>query len=91
MLAYHRYVTSRALRKKSTAYDEINLDNTEPGVILAGYGRYGQIVGRLLRATGINVTVLEKTRTNRVIKKIWLSGLFWRRISPGYIKKCWNS
>lgn len=62
MLACHRYMASRVLRKESTAhtYDEINQANAEQGVILAGYGRYGQIVGRLLRATGIHVTVLEK-------------------------------
>ena len=38
--------------------DEINEDQHAP-VIIAGFGRYGQIVGRLLNATGMSATVLD--------------------------------
>ncbi len=38
-------------------YDKIELD--DPEVILAGYGRFGQIVSRLLIAEGIRHTILE--------------------------------
>ena len=37
---------------------EINEPQTAP-VIIAGFGRYGQIVGRLLNANGLSATVLE--------------------------------
>jgi glutathione-regulated potassium-efflux system ancillary protein KefC len=38
--------------------DEISEPQHAP-VIIAGFGRYGQIVGRLIRATGMQATVLE--------------------------------
>ncbi len=40
------------------ALEEIN-EQQEAPVIIAGFGRYGQIVGRLLYANGIQATVLE--------------------------------
>jgi glutathione-regulated potassium-efflux system ancillary protein KefC len=47
-----RYATAaRALR-------EIDEPQSEP-VVIAGFGRYGQIVGRLLFANGVRATVLE--------------------------------
>lgn len=43
--------------------DEANLDNDiinkQPRVIIAGFGRFGQIVGRLMYANKIKLTVLE--------------------------------
>jgi glutathione-regulated potassium-efflux system ancillary protein KefC len=42
--------------------DEREADPIEPqtdGVVIAGYGRFGQIVGRLLRASGVKATVLD--------------------------------
>ncbi len=39
-------------------YDRISEGHAEP-VIIAGFGRYGQIVGRLLFASGFSATVLE--------------------------------
>ena len=38
--------------------DEINVEQHAP-VIIAGFGRYGQIVGRLLTAAGLSATVLD--------------------------------
>lgn len=35
------------------------IEEREAEVILAGFGRFGHIVGRLLRASGVGVTVLE--------------------------------
>ena len=35
------------------------IDTGEPAVILAGFGRVGNVVGRLLRANGIEITVLD--------------------------------
>jgi glutathione-regulated potassium-efflux system ancillary protein KefC len=42
---------------QARAYDEI--ENEDPQVIIAGFGRFGQIVGRLLLATGHRATVLD--------------------------------
>jgi monovalent cation:proton antiporter-2 (CPA2) family protein len=38
---------------------EHDVVDEHPAVIIAGYGRFGQIAGRLLRATGRSVTVLD--------------------------------
>jgi len=48
-----------ASRKPERAYDEIDAD--APRVIIAGFGRVGQIVGRLLRARGIPFVALENS------------------------------
>ncbi|MDD5578946.1 MAG: monovalent cation:proton antiporter-2 (CPA2) family protein [Methylobacter sp.] len=39
-------------------YDTI--DESSNSVIIAGYGRFGQIIGRFLKAQGIKTTILEK-------------------------------
>lgn len=48
-----------AARKPERAYDDIDTD--APRVIIAGFGRVGQIVGRLLRARGIPFVALENS------------------------------
>ncbi len=45
--------TRRATQREEDKVDERN------AVIIAGFGRFGSVVGRLLRANGIQVTVLE--------------------------------
>jgi voltage-gated potassium channel Kch len=52
-LVQPRYARTRAERKA----DEI--DEHDNPVILAGFGRVGHIIGRLLRANGFGVTVLD--------------------------------
>lgn len=50
-----------AYRFKSTDSDlETDVIDREPRVIIAGFGRFGQVVGRLLFANKIRVTVLER-------------------------------
>lgn len=58
MVFYTRYVVPlfmSALPQKE--FDVIQEKNT---VILAGFGRFGQIVGRFLMGQGVDVTILEK-------------------------------
>jgi monovalent cation:proton antiporter-2 (CPA2) family protein len=58
LLAFNDKVLKRwAERRAEPEYDRID----EPGnpVIIAGYGRFGQIVSRLLRMRGIRFTALE--------------------------------
>jgi glutathione-regulated potassium-efflux system ancillary protein KefC len=49
---------ARRLAGQGPAMEEIQEAQTAP-VIIAGFGRYGQIVGRLLSAEGIKATVLD--------------------------------
>ncbi|OZS43998.1 glutathione-regulated potassium-efflux system protein KefB [Photobacterium sanguinicancri] len=50
-----------AYRFKSAGSDlETDVIDREPRVIIAGFGRFGQVVGRLLFANKIRVTVLER-------------------------------
>jgi len=55
-------VVSRWLRKHPAAKEERAadaIDHENPRVIIAGFGRMGQIVGRMLRAQGVPFTALE--------------------------------
>lgn len=56
LLAYQRWLAPR-YTAAAPADDEIPLQ--ESPVIIAGFGRFGQIVGRLLLANGIAATVLD--------------------------------
>ncbi len=53
-----RFVTPRLASRGAPKLDEIDQPQRE-AVIIAGFGRYGQIVGRLLLANGIQPTVLD--------------------------------
>jgi glutathione-regulated potassium-efflux system ancillary protein KefC len=55
LIAFDRLTARRARADRSP--DAID-DDTAP-VIIAGFGRYGQIVGRVLLAQGIRITVLD--------------------------------
>ena len=59
LLASDRFWARRhAARDEAASYDRIE-DGQDAPVIIAGFGRYGQIVGRLLYASGFSATVLE--------------------------------
>jgi len=51
------HVTGRATEKDDAEYD--GMEDEENAVIIAGFGRVGQIVGRLLRVKGQSFTALE--------------------------------
>jgi glutathione-regulated potassium-efflux system ancillary protein KefC len=57
MLLLYDAVTARRANARAETYDEI-VDANAP-VIIAGFGRFGQIVGRLMFASGLKVTVLD--------------------------------
>jgi glutathione-regulated potassium-efflux system ancillary protein KefC len=50
----------RLLRRKPVERAADTIDDDSAPVIIAGFGRYGQIVGRLLFAQGVRATVLER-------------------------------
>ncbi|MGB5252288.1 MAG: glutathione-regulated potassium-efflux system protein KefC [Sedimenticolaceae bacterium] len=57
MVVNDRFITPRLDRTTAPPMDAME-DQGHP-VIIAGFGRFGQIVGRLLHANGIDATVLE--------------------------------
>jgi len=58
LVAIDRYLTPRLTARGAPTLAEIDEPQRE-AVIIAGFGRYGQIVGRLLLANGIQPTVLD--------------------------------
>jgi glutathione-regulated potassium-efflux system ancillary protein KefC len=54
-----RFVAPRLARAASGPQLEEIKDEQDAPIIIAGFGRYGQIVGRLLMANGLTATVLE--------------------------------
>ena len=58
LVAIDKLLMPRYARTKKPALAEISEPQATP-VIIAGFGRYGQIVGRMLLAQGISATVLD--------------------------------
>lgn len=59
LVAADRWLTPRlAARRDGPALKELDMPQHAP-VIIAGFGRYGQTIGRLLNANGLAATVLE--------------------------------
>lgn len=58
LMAYeHLFLPRMMSTLPQRAYDHV--DSQHP-IILAGFGRFGQVIGRFLMAQGVQVTVLEK-------------------------------
>ncbi len=58
LVAIDKLLLGRYAKAKGKQLDEISEPQAKP-VIIAGFGRYGQIIGRLLLAEGIAPTVLD--------------------------------
>jgi glutathione-regulated potassium-efflux system ancillary protein KefC len=56
-LMLERQVLPRLTSTEAPEQDTI--ENEENPVVIAGYGRFGQIVGRILRSNGVPVTILD--------------------------------
>lgn len=54
----------RILARRYNARDDVEetpyVEDDEPQVIIAGFGRFGQVIGRLLMANKMRITVLER-------------------------------
>jgi glutathione-regulated potassium-efflux system ancillary protein KefC len=57
LLLVHDWLAGRGSKEQAREYDAI--EDQDAPVIMAGFGRYGQIIGRLLFASGVRVTVLD--------------------------------
>ena len=63
------------------ASEEVRSDiiNKQPRVIIAGFGRFGQIIGRLMYANKIKVTVLESDASQiQLLRKYGYKSVLWR-------------
>ena len=58
--------------------EDDEIDDDENPVIIAGYGRFGQVVSRLLKASGFESTLLDHDAG-----QIELSGRFGNRVFYG--------
>jgi len=58
IIAYERWIQPRFVDFAQDAGDE-EMDLQDNKVIIAGYGRFGQIVSRLLKASGYETTLLD--------------------------------
>ena len=59
VMAASRWLVEHPEARRDREADKIDQDN--PRVIIAGFGRMGQIVGRMLRAQGVPFTALENS------------------------------
>ncbi|KTD40994.1 monovalent cation:proton antiporter-2 (CPA2) family protein [Legionella parisiensis] len=75
ILLYKRFIIPKFMSFiPEREYDSINERN---GIILAGYGRFGQIIGRLLNGENIKITVLEKNAEQiELLRKFGYVGYF---------------
>ncbi len=58
LILYERFVQPRFV-PGATTRDEDEIEDLDNPVIIAGYGRFGQVVARLLKASGFEVTLLD--------------------------------
>lgn len=66
--------------------DEI--DEEQPRVIVAGFGRFGQIAGRLLLSSGVKMVVLDHDPDHiETLRKFGMKVL-WRRDAYGFTGIC---
>lgn len=75
MLLYYRFTLPLSMsRLPEKKYDSINEQND---IILAGYGRFGQIIGRLLNGEKVKITVLENNAEQvELLRKFGYIGYF---------------
>jgi Kef-type K+ transport system membrane component KefB/voltage-gated potassium channel Kch len=78
MILYERVAALMDAAIPDVAPDTGEFDEGEPDIIIAGFGRFGQITGRLLSANGFKSTVLDSD-----IEQIELLRRFGRRVHYG--------
>lgn len=78
MILYERVAAALDAAVPGAAPDTGDFEEGEPDIIMAGFGRFGQIAGRLLNANGFRLTVLDSD-----IEQIDLLRRFGRRVHYG--------
>jgi len=64
LLLLNDKIVQPLFEKSSNRMEEDKIDETENPVILAGFGRFGIIVGRYLKTCGISATILDNNPEN---------------------------
>ncbi|NIP17672.1 MAG: potassium transporter [Xanthomonadales bacterium] len=59
LIAYERIIQPRFAGSASAGTESGEIEEQDNQVIIAGYGRFGQIVSRLLQASGFSTTLLD--------------------------------
>ena len=59
LIAYERFIQPRFLDCAAAPREADEIDERDNQVIIAGYGRFGQVVSRLLKASGFRTTLLD--------------------------------
>ncbi|AAK22191.1 monovalent cation:proton antiporter-2 (CPA2) family protein [Caulobacter vibrioides] len=78
MILYERVAALMDAAIPDVTPDTGDFDEGEPDIIIAGFGRFGQVTGRLLAANGFKSTVLDTD-----IEQIELLRRFGRRVHYG--------
>lgn len=78
MILYERVAALMDATIPDVTPDTGDFDEGEPDIIIAGFGRFGQVTGRLLAANGFKSTVLDSD-----IEQIELLQRFGRRVHYG--------
>lgn len=78
IIVYERLIQPRFVGCVSTPREDEAIDTDTSPVIVAGYGRFGQIVSRLMHADGIDTTLLDHDSG-----QIELSGRFGYKVFYG--------
>ena len=78
MILYERVAALMDAAIPDVTPDTGDFDEGEPDIIIAGFGRFGQVTGRLLSANGFKSTVLDSD-----IEQIELLQRFGRRVHYG--------
>jgi glutathione-regulated potassium-efflux system ancillary protein KefC len=58
LVAIDKWVMPRWIARDTRALEEIS-EQQDANVVICGFGRYGQIIGRMMNAQGLQVTVLD--------------------------------
>lgn len=75
MLIADRVIKSLEAREPKRAFD--SLDDADHPVIIAGFGRYGQIVARIVSAAGLKFTALEVSPEQVDFVRRWGNKVFY--------------
>ena len=63
IIFYERFFESHKSENVQAEYDD-EIEETENPVLIAGYGRFGQIAGRLLASNGFKTTILDNNASH---------------------------
>lgn len=83
MILHEKVVEPLFVKKGCKTQDADHIDDGDTPVILAGMGRFGQIVGRLLTMKGYHVTVLEHDASQVELLRSFGTKVFYGDASRG--------